>query len=430
VSLQAVVLAAGLGRKAFPLGVKKPKPMFEILGKPLLGYVLDSLAAAGIMDVIVVCGHLAPQVQDYVSNGDRWGLRIRYTLQEHARGMADALRTAEHLLADHFLMVNGDDVFEADLLVRMLAELKDTGADLVLAGRQVDDPSKFGVMQFEGSRLTGVVEKPRPGEEPSNYAVVGAYLFSPEIFSCLDATPPSEYQLEAAYQRLIDRGRASYVPYGGLYASFKYPWDLLSINAQMMDKLIAGQNVSERAIVSERAVVEGNVIIEDNVRVFENAVIRGPAFVGKGAVIGNNTLIRNYSAIGAGAVIGFSSEINCSLIGRDTYTHIAYVGDSVIDDRCSLGAGTITANWRFDELPVKVKIGETAVSSGRTKLGAFMAEGSKTGSNATLMPGVRVGPDSIVGTGVTLHRDLPPGKMAVLRQQYGVLNNRFAKSDE
>jgi acetyltransferase-like isoleucine patch superfamily enzyme len=59
-----------------------------------------------------------------------------------------------------------------------------------------------------------------------------------------------------------------------------------------------------------------------------------------------------------------------------------------------------------------------------------MAEGSKTGSNATLMPGVRVGPDSIVGTGVTLHRDLPPGKMAVLRQQYGVLNNRFAKSDE
>jgi len=231
-----------------------------------------------------------------------------------------------------------------------------------------------------------------------------------------------------AYQRMIDEGNVEFVPYDGVFESFKYPWDLLTINEYLMARFVSHPQISDQAQISDRAVIDGNVIIEEGVRVFENAVIRGPAYVGRNSVIGNNVLVWNHSSIGANSVVGFSSEIKRSLIGRNCWIHMSYVGDSILSDRCSFGAGTITANFRFDEGEIPVDVKGEELSSGTDKLGVIMGPECKTGCNATLMPGVKVGPRSIVGPGVMLRDDLPPDKLIMGPAPYTITQNEIVLS--
>jgi UDP-N-acetylglucosamine diphosphorylase/glucosamine-1-phosphate N-acetyltransferase len=430
VHIQAVILSGGAGERAFPLSARKPKPMFEILGKPLLQYVIENLRAAGIEDLIIVTGPDPREIQDFFGSGERFGAKIRYTTQEKPLGMANALQTAEHLLDDRFFMLNGNDIFAPYLLSDVVKKAQETGGDMVLAGREMEKPWKFGVFKFEDGKVTAVVEKPPMGEEPSNIVVVGVYFFSRLVFDYIARTPLTNYQLEMAYQGLIDEGNVEFVPYDGVFESFKYPWDLLTINEYLMDRFITEPRISDQAHISDKAVIEGNVIIEEGARVFEHAVIRGPAYVGRDSVIGNNVLMWNYSSVGANSVVGFSSEIKHSLIGRNCWIHMSYIGDSIVSDNCSFGAGTITANFRFDEGEVPVKVKEERISSGTDKLGVIMGEDCKTGCNATLMPGAKVGPHSIVGPGVVLYDDLPPDSIISGPAPYAIKKNDIILSAE
>ncbi len=426
--IQAVILSGGAGERAFPLCASKPKPMFEFLGKPLLQYAIENLRQAGIEDVIIVTGPDLQAIKDVLGAGERLGAKIRYTRQEKPLGMANALQTAEHLLEDRFFVLNGNDIFEPFLLSDVMKRAQETGRDMVLVGREMEEPWRFGVFKFEDGKVTGVVEKPPRGEEPSKTVVVGVYFFSRVVFDYIARTPLTNYQLEMAYQGLIDEGNVGFVPYDGVFESFKYPWDLLTINEHLMDRFITEPRISDQAHVSDKALLDGNVVIEEGARVFEHAVIRGPAYVGPNAVIGNNVLMWNYSSIGANSVVGFSSELKRSLIGRNCWIHMSYVGDSIISDNCSFGAGTITANFRFDEREVPVKVKGEMVSSGTDKLGVIMGEECKTGCNATLMPGVKVGPHSIVGPGVVLYGDLPPDSSISGPAPYAIKKNEIVLS--
>lgn len=427
---QAVILSGGAGERAYPLSADRPKPMFEVLGRPLMEYVVENLVDAGIGDLIIVTGPESQAIEEYFGAGDSWGATIRYAVQEQPLGMANALTSAAPLLEDRFLMINGNDVFEPHLLTDVLGKADQTGTDMVLVGREMESPWRFGVFQFTNGKVTGVVEKPPQGEEPSNVVVVGVYLFSRLILEYIERTPLTNFQLEAAYQRLIEEGNVEFVPYDGVFESFKYPWDLLAINEHLMARALTEPYVSEGAEVSPRAVLDGNVHIEEGVRVFENAVIRGPAYIGRNSVIGNNVLIWSHSSIGAHSVVGFSSEIKHSLIGSNCWIHMSYVGDSIVSDNCSFGAGTITANFRFDEGEVPVTVAGQEVSSGTDKLGVIMGSHSKTGCNATLMPGVKVGPHSIVGPGVMLRDDLPADRLIMGPAPYTITKNEIVLSDE
>jgi bifunctional UDP-N-acetylglucosamine pyrophosphorylase/glucosamine-1-phosphate N-acetyltransferase len=105
--------------------------------------------------------------------------------------------------------------------------------------------------------------------------------------------------------------------------------------------------------------------------------------------------------------------------------HLSYVGDSVLGEKCNLGAGTITANYRLDSGTIKMMIKDKVVDSGRRKLGAILGDGVKTGINALLMPGVKVGNNCWVGPNVMLQRDLASGTVVLLKQ---VLEEKHVKT--
>jgi len=427
--MQAVILAGGEGKRIHPLGINKPKAMFEIMGKPLIQFVVENLCEAGITDLIIVTGPHQEPFKNYFGRGDDFGVEIKYAIQHKPLGQADAVLAAENMVNSHFFVLNANDIFEPQLLTKVITRADEQKANLALVGRKVDQPWRFGVMGFDNEgRLNQVVEKPPAGEEPSDIAVVGVYYFSPDIFQCIHNTPQGDTddQFERAYQLLIDRGQGIHVEYNGMFESYKFPWNLLAINDLLLRQKVKGQNISPSAKISDRAIIGDNVILDDNVRVFENAVVRGPAYIGAGSVIGNNAMVWGGCSFGSGCVIGFGSEIKHAVFGRNVWTHRTYVGDSIVSDNCSFGAGTITANFRFDEGEVPVNVGDQRFSTGTNKFGVIMAEGCRTGSNSVLLPGVKVGPNSIVGPGVTLMEDLGPNKIALpVKSSYEVRDNRL-----
>ncbi|MCJ7613205.1 NDP-sugar synthase [Candidatus Bathyarchaeota archaeon] len=430
--MQTIILAGGEGKRVFPLAVNRPKPMFKLLGKPLIHHVIDNLKEAGLKDYVVVVGHRGEQIKDYLKDGGKLGVNIEYAVQNESLGMADALKTAEDLAEDNFFVVNADDVFEASLIKQMTRQFREGDAEIILSCKPVKETWKFGIIRVEDDRVTDFVEKPPKGKEPGNLAVVGIYILTKQIFDYYRKIPVSDHQYEDAILGFIkDRNVVKAVSYDGFFAGYKYPWDLFTINRHLMDKTIRKQTIEEDAEISERATVEGKVWISKGAKVFEGACIRGPCYIGENNVVGNNSLVRDYSSLGSNCVVGFSTEIKHSLIGDDCWFHINYIADSIVSDNCLFGAGTITANFRFNEQNVKVSVEDQRVDSGTNKLGAIIGDNCKTGINACLEPGVKIGPQSMVGPNVDLQDDLEPMKIIFVDKKcYVKKENRIAVSSE
>jgi len=430
--LQTIILAGGEGKRVFPLAVNRPKPMFKLLGKPLIHHVIDTLKEAGLKDYVIVVGHRGDQIKDYLKDGSELGVNIDYTIQKEQLGMADALETAKTLTEDHFFVVNADDIFESSLIKQMIKQFREGQTEIVLSCKPVQETWKFGIIRIEDEKVTNFVEKPPRGKEPSNLAVVGVYILPKQIFDYYEQIPVSDHQYEDAILQFIqDRNVVKAVNYDGFFAGYKYPWDLFTINKHLMDQLLTKQTIKENVNISELATVEGQVWIGRGTKVFEGACIRGPCYIGENSVVGGNSLIREYSSLGNNCVVGFSTEIKHSIIGDNCWFHMNYIGDSIISNNCLFGAGTITANFRFDEKNVQVMIEEKYLDSGINKLGAIIGDNCKTGINSCLEPGVKIGPQSIVGPNVDLQADLEPRKIIFVdKKSYLTKNNKVEVSSE
>jgi bifunctional UDP-N-acetylglucosamine pyrophosphorylase/glucosamine-1-phosphate N-acetyltransferase len=172
-------------------------------------------------------------------------------------------------------------------------------------------------------------------------------------------------------------------------------------------------------------VVEQNVVLKGTVRLGEKSLIKsgcyieGPVYIGVGSKIGPNTRIRPNTSIQDRVIVGTSCEIKNSLIMDGTkIPHQSYVGDSIIGESCNLGAGTITANIRFDEETLKMRVKGHVLDTGRKKLGVIMGDNVQTGINVSILPGVRIGPGSWLGPGTVISKDVRAGQLLLARQTY------------
>jgi bifunctional UDP-N-acetylglucosamine pyrophosphorylase/glucosamine-1-phosphate N-acetyltransferase len=160
--------------------------------------------------------------------------------------------------------------------------------------------------------------------------------------------------------------------------------------------------------------------VAETARVRSGAYIEGPCFIDEGADVGPNCFIRPYTTIGKNARVGNACEVKNSVIMDGTHVgHLSYVGDSILCEKCNLGAGTITANLRLDDGIVKMMVKDKVIDTGRRKLGAILGDNVKTGVNSVLMPGVKVGNGSWVGPNCMVERDLAPNTLVVLKQNWG-----------
>jgi NDP-sugar pyrophosphorylase family protein len=421
--VKAVFLCGGRGKRMFPIA--EDKFFLDFLGKPLLEHQIKLACEAGLSHFVIIGNsENIAKIEQITKKIPK--IKVDLALQKEPSGIADALKSAEPFLHGQLLVINPNDVFSSSAYTKIIAEAKKASAASYILGYQVQKYFPGGYLQINSqNELLHIVEKPNPGEEPSDLVniLIHCHNNSEELLRYIETVQTTKDDVyECALDNMVKAGhKIKVIPYNDFWAPIKYPWHIFKVMEYFLDN--AQSYIASSAHISEKANVEGKVILSDNVKVLENAVIRGPVYIGANSIIGNNALVRDYSHIGSNSVIGYSTEVKHSYIGDNCWFHSNYIGDSIVDDNCSFGAGTVLANFRLDEGNIQIKVSGSLVDTGYDKLGAIVGRGCRIGVNASLMPGVRVGPDSFVGPQVCLRQDLRANKMALLESRYQVEDN-------
>jgi glucose-1-phosphate thymidylyltransferase len=333
VKMKALVLCAGKGTRLRPITHTGAKHLLPIANKPILFYVLDNIVDIGIQDIgIVISPDTGDDIRRAVGEGERWNASVSYIIQERPGGLAHAVRTARDFLRNSpFLMYLGDNLIGAGLK-SFCDKFTQSGADAQILIKPVDNPSSFGIATMDtNGRVIALEEKPK--NPASNLAIVGVYLFSPEIHQSIDRIRPSwrgELEITDAIQDLLSRHRkvlGDVIEEWWLDTGKKD--DLLQANAVVLDEWIKR---SVEGQVDEASSVLGRVVVPKSSRVI-NSRIRGPAVLGEHVLI-ENSFVGPFSSIGDHARVSNSAVEHCVILERCEIADIERLEDSLLG-KCS-----------------------------------------------------------------------------------------------
>lgn len=404
-----VMLAAGSGTRFWPM--TQPKEQFAFLGQSLLERNLHALKKAGVTSVMIVGN---PTDEAYIRSLAIEGVKIQFVIQNESHGMGDAVLSAKSQLGSHpILVMNAEDLIDHAFYTKIMSEIKNNEAFIV--GRKVDRYFDGGYLVVKDNRLAGIVEKPGEKNAPSNLINL-VYHFFPDASVFLKTVEQTTSDRDDVYEQALatylSKNVVRVLEYEGSWFPLKYPWHVLDIMDELLKDVQShqGKNVT----IKNNVTIEGNVWIGDNVKIFENSKITGPCFIGDNSIIGNNSMIRE-SVLGDGCITGFNTDITRSYIGNNCWFHTNYVGDSVFEGNISMGSGAKTANLRLDEGDIFSVVKGKKLDTGRVKLGAMVGKDVRIGVNASIMPGIKIGAHSFVGSGVILDNDLPDGSFCTAK---------------
>ncbi len=402
--MKAFILAAGEGTRMRPLTANIPKPLLPVAGRPFLQHVLEALKGNGISDVLILIGWRGKRIKERFGKGID-GMNIEYIEQKQRLGTAHAISMAKEHMDSDFLCVNGDVVISQQS-IRGLLKFYEKHRDTILTLVNVPNPWDFGVVELDDENVVRITEK--PSKPKTNLINAGMYIFTQEIFDVIEKTeksPRGEYEITDSIQMLIDKNKV----YGHVlkeeWVDVGKPWDLLSANEILL------RNLEEKieGNVQPHATMVGNVQIGKGSEIKNGAYIVGPVIIGDNCEIGPNCLIRPSTYIGDDCKIGNAVEVKNSIIMEHSkIPHQSYVGDSIIGERCNLGAGTKTANLRLDEKNIHIYLNGKAIDTGRKKLGMIMGDDVKTGINSSIDVGTIIGEGTFIGPGAIVSGVIAP----------------------
>jgi len=398
------ILAAGKGERLRPLTETRPKPLMPIMGEPMLCRHLRMLSGF-FDDVIVVASYMGGAVGEAAS---RCGHRVSIIDQGRELGTGHAVAVAMESGGPGVYTIIYSDLYLSPGNYRVIAGMRSPSIAVV----EAREAHRYGVVEVRDGRLAGILEKPRGVERGLVFA--GAMRVPWEFIDYFRKLRPSPRGELEATDALSAASRDHEVGVELLdkrgWIDVGRPWDLLLANREALTAEIEGEQV--RGDVSSLARLEGPVVVEEGAEVRPFTVIEGPAYIGRGAVVGPNAHLRPYTVLLEGSHVGFSSQVKASILMEHSKApHLNYVGDSIIGEHSNLGAGTITANLRFDGATVRMSVKGSRVDTGLRKLGTVMGGYSKTGINVSIMPGVKIGSRAVVMPGCVVWRDVGEGEV-------------------
>jgi bifunctional UDP-N-acetylglucosamine pyrophosphorylase/glucosamine-1-phosphate N-acetyltransferase len=441
----AIILAAGRGRRMWPYDELRPKAALPILNQPLIARLVDDLTAVGIQQVVVVVGHQSQRVKHALAGYER----VAFVRQSSPDGTAPAVLEALPLIDDEtFLVVHGDLLVDQHDLQALMRTFVESDAPLAALVRPLDreDSRDWLCATVQDGMLTAVEGHPNK----SAFGLAGVYALHRSALHYLrdnpglvthvpvGGMPPIEADLAASLQMAIEAGMGiPAIAATGPFVDLDKPWHILEANVRAIEAatmkigdVVAGAG----SRISDGADIHGPVILGEGASIGPRTVVTGPLWVGKdttidngpiigpGVVIGPRCKIANYCQIGGGTTIGplnvidHCAEFSGVTMDRVYLSHyMEYWG--VIGSAVDLGAATVCGNLRFDD-------GKTVHTVlGRRETPRFFANAvyigdyCRTGVNAVLLPGVKVGPYSCVGPGVIAYEDVPARTLVLARQE-------------
>ena len=338
-SMKGLILSGGKGTRLRPLTYTSAKQLVPVANKPILFYGVEALVEAGIHDIGVVVGDTQAEIRAALGDGSRFGAKVTYIEQDAPRGLAHAVLISEQFIGGQpFVMYLGDNLLNKGIVPFVEQFVREQPAAQILL-TAVPDPQMFGVAELVDGKVTRLTEKPK--KPASNLALVGVYMFGPQIFDSVKRIKPSfrqELEITDAIQDLIDHG-LTVTPHlvEGWWKDTGKLEDMLEANRLVLDTF-------ERRIegtCDAESRVEGKVVIEAGA-IIEHSVVRGPAIIGARARITR-------------AYVGpFTSIMNDVTIRESEIEHSIVLEGSVIQDLGTRVADSLIGkNVKITRLPLK-----------------------------------------------------------------------------
>ncbi len=448
----AVVLAAGLGTKFWPYNVVRQKAAFPIANIPAVRRTVDTLTTLGIDRIIVVVGQGEPSVRAALRGCAGTPIYVR---QPQPLGTAEAVLHASAYLDDDFLVVAGDVVTAEQNLSALLASFN---RERPLAAALIQPLGKESAQDWLGAfpeasvkgaqtQLRAVEGHTRGG---CQHRLAGVYAFrtaaldylrdNPGIMTQVPVggMPPLEAEIAQSLQMMIDENQAVLaIETVGYHIDLDKPWHIDQANETMINamhasltanvipassRIHAGAEIEGHVVLGEnceignRVVIKGDLWLGDNSRVLNGAILEGPT------VIGKNTIVQNYCQIGSHTTLGNRSHYGhgaeFSGVALDTvycYHYMEIWG--VVGQAVDFGAATVCGNLRFDDTETVWRVKGRPERPTHAANAAYFGDFCRTGVNAIIMPGRRIGVYSLVGPGVVLYDDLPDRQVLTVKQE-------------
>lgn len=382
---KVIVLAAGASSRFWPLASTHHKSFYKVgSGKTVIEYTVAGLLENAEEIDIVVGSRDEGRAKDLFKDEARIKIRV---LESPTGGGNAILKAIDEKNGGKFFVTWAEKVHAGQLLKLLLNE------EEAIAVRRTEQPENFGIVTLDSEDfVTGLVEKPKREEAPSEYKVTGAYLLDSAIIPLLKKNSAEHYSLEKSLDEYFKSHKVKGVNVEEVEdTGLRFPWDLIDLSKKLMEE-------------------EKVAFVHPSAKVSDSAVLKPPYYIGEEAVVGDFALVRDCVYIGTNAKVGAHSEVKNSLIYEEATIHRAYVGDSVIDGGGKLGAGVVLANKRYDRGIVKSLIKGEKMETGKKALGAIIGREANIGVNASIMPGAKIGNKSIVWPGKFQVEDVPDGE--------------------
>lgn len=435
----AIVLAAGAGTR---MKSSRPKVAHELLGKPLVRWVVDVAHDAGIDDVVCVLGHMRDQVEPLVANDTT--IRV----QQELVGTADAVRSCK----DHFvaksgsvLVLSGDcPLITPETLSSLVEAREESDAGVVVLTMEADDPFGYGrIIRNDAGMVERIVEQKDCTEQQALITECnsGFYCFDIQLlFDALQKVESNNAQGEYYLTDVIEIARAQGRATVGFKARDARECQGINTRVQLAAATsFMQQRINERHMLAGVTMIdptsvwiEASVEIDPDVEILPQTMLSGSTRIGTGSIIGPNTRLvdtaigknchidetvaeqaqidddchcgpRAYLRPGAhlmhGAKAGTHVEIKKSTIGPGSKVpHLSYIGDATIGEDVNIGAGTITCNY-----------------DGEKKWPTTIGSNVFIGSDTMLVAPVEVGDDALIGAGSVITENVPAKALALGR---------------
>jgi len=354
--MRAVVLVGGEGTRLRPLTYTTPKQLLPVAEVTMIERVVGHLAAHGVDHVVLSMGYRPDAFLDAFPDDRCAGVQLSYAVEPEPLDTAGGIRFAAlHAGYDEtFVVANGDVL--TDLDVTALVDFhRRSGAEATISLTPVDDPSRFGVATTDADgRVTAFVEKPAPGEAPTNLVNAGTYVLEPAVLGRIPADRRVSIERET-FPELVEAGRLFAMASDVYWLDTGTPAQYLRANLDLLNGVRAGAPAP-----GAREVEAG--VWHDGTGPLVDGTVRPPALVGDAAFVSGGAEV-DESVVGAGARVGGGARVRGSVLLRG-----AVVGANAVVDGSIVGeAAVVEAGAEVRELSVVG--GRTTVPAGTALVG-------------------------------------------------------------